>query len=169
MPLMPYQLSEMPVRVPGERGDAVAELEAVALQPLRHLQRPRPRLRVCRAHDRPLHRACHDLAIAVLGGGVVEHLVAKQWPLLHQTEHVFLHLWHFRCRRASGRPKHLRLLPRVCVPLRGMSSARSPQLRHNWDNVRVDLISGREFGVSACPRLEDPARRFGCVLSSGGA
>ena len=32
---------EVPPGVPGERRDAVAELDAVALEPLRHLQRAR--------------------------------------------------------------------------------------------------------------------------------
>ena len=68
--------------------DAVALLEAVAFQPLRHLQRPAADVGVGGAHDRPFDRARHDLAVAVLACCVIEYLVAKQRPFLHQPQHA---------------------------------------------------------------------------------
>ena len=57
---------EMAVGVPGQRGDAVAELDPVALEPLRDLERALAQLAVVGAVDRPFDEAADDLAARVL-------------------------------------------------------------------------------------------------------
>ena len=86
---------DMARRVPGERADALARLEAVAFQPLRHLQRTGADVAIGGAHDRPFDRARDDLAVAVLARRVIEYLVAKQRPFLHQPQHRVLPELHW--------------------------------------------------------------------------
>ena len=57
---------QVPPGVPGQRRDAVAELDAVALQPLRHLERALADLGIVRGVDRAFDRARHDRALAVV-------------------------------------------------------------------------------------------------------
>ena len=78
---------QVPGGVPGERGHAVAELDAVLLQALGHLERAGADLRVIGLDDRPLDRPGDDLALAVIGGRVVDDPVQQQRPILHQAEH----------------------------------------------------------------------------------
>jgi hypothetical protein len=78
---------EMPPGVPGERRDAVAELDAFLLEPLRDLEGTLAHLAVIGAVDRALDGARDDLAIAMLSGGVVDDLMAQQRPILHQSKH----------------------------------------------------------------------------------
>ena len=85
--MMPYQASIWRAVFQASVRDAVALLEAVALQPLRHLQRAGADVAIGGAHDRPFDRARHDLAAAVLARRVIEDLVAKQRPFLHQPKH----------------------------------------------------------------------------------
>ena len=75
-------------RVPGERGHALARLIPGPRQALCQLERAAAQLGIGRAHDRPLQRARHDLAPAMLPGGMVEDLVAQQRPFLHETVHL---------------------------------------------------------------------------------
>ena len=77
----------MPPGIPGERRHPVAELDAVLLQPLRHLQRAGADFGVVGLVDRPLDRAGDDLALAVKRGGMVDDAMAQQRPILHQAEH----------------------------------------------------------------------------------
>src|SRR5665213_4267405 len=55
---------EMAVRVPGEGGDAIAELDTQPRQRVGNLLRPRLRLGVIIAMNRPLDGACHDLGLS---------------------------------------------------------------------------------------------------------
>ncbi|MCY1374628.1 hypothetical protein D9M69_619810 [compost metagenome] len=78
---------DMAVRVPGQRGHAVAGLHAQrgerigqALGALLHLA---PVAAVCAAVD----QVRHDLALAVESGRVVEHAGEQQLVLLHQGLH----------------------------------------------------------------------------------
>jgi hypothetical protein len=68
---------EMPRRVPGHRRHAVAELDAVLLQPLGHPQRALADFGVIGLNDRPFDRARDDLALAVIFGGVVDDAMAQ--------------------------------------------------------------------------------------------
>ena len=86
--MIPYQASRWRRGVPGQRRDAIAEPKAIALEPLRDLHARGADLGVGGPHDRPFDRARHDLAVAVLPRGMVDDLVAKQRPFLHQSKHV---------------------------------------------------------------------------------
>ena len=87
MPRMPYQASRWRQVFHASVRDAVAELDAVLLQPLRHLQRARADLGIVGCVDRALDRARDDLALAMIRGGMVDDAMAQQWPILHQAEH----------------------------------------------------------------------------------
>src|SRR4051794_13011571 len=78
---------EMAPGVPGDRGDTVAELDAVALQHLRDLEGTLVDFGIVGAMDRPFNRARHDLLLAMNPGGVFDDPVAEQGPTLHQTKH----------------------------------------------------------------------------------
>ena len=78
---------QMPPGVPGKRRHPVSQFDAVALQPLRHLQRAGANLRVIGLDDRPLDRAGNDLALAVELGGMVDDPVQQQRKVGHQAEH----------------------------------------------------------------------------------
>ncbi len=62
--------------VPGERRHPVAELDAVAVEPLRHFQGARAQRRVVGGVERPLHRARDHLASAVIMPGMVDDAMA---------------------------------------------------------------------------------------------
>src|SRR5439155_23600841 len=74
--------------VPGDGGDAVAELDAVAVQPLRDLQGAVADLDVIGAVDRAFDRARDDFLRSVILGRVLDNPVAQQRPILHQTMHL---------------------------------------------------------------------------------
>src|SRR5262249_45165113 len=74
--------------VPGDGGDTVAELDAVALQHLRTLQGVLVNFGVIGPDDGAFDRARHDLLRAVIGRGVLDDPVAEQGPVLHQTKHL---------------------------------------------------------------------------------
>jgi hypothetical protein len=76
-------------RVPGERRYAVAHPVSVTFQHLRASEGSCADLDIGGAHDRPLDRARHDLAPAMLASGMIDDLAAKQRPWLHQSEHVY--------------------------------------------------------------------------------
>ncbi|MHC2621428.1 hypothetical protein ACVIW2_003460 [Bradyrhizobium huanghuaihaiense] len=78
---------EMAPGVPGDRSDAVAELDAVALQHLGDLERALVDLGIVGAVDRSLDRSCDHLLLAMNPGGVFDDPVAEQGPVLHQTKH----------------------------------------------------------------------------------
>ena len=77
----------VPPGVPGQRRHPVAELDAVLVQPLRHLERALADLPVVRRVDRAFDRARDDRPAAVLDRGMVDDAMAQQRPILHQTEH----------------------------------------------------------------------------------
>jgi hypothetical protein len=79
---------EMPPRIPGKRRHPVAELDAVALEPLGDLEGTGADIGVVRGVHRPLDRARNHRAGAVIGRRMVDHPVAQQRPVLHQAEHV---------------------------------------------------------------------------------
>src|SRR5437870_6961953 len=78
---------EMARGVPGYGGDAVAELDAVALQHLRDFQRALVNFGVIGADNRAFDRAGDDLLRSVIPGRVLDNPVAQQRPILHQTTH----------------------------------------------------------------------------------
>ena len=73
--------------VPGQRRDAVALFDAVAFEPLRHAQRPRPDLDVIGGMDRPFDRPRDHLTAAVIECRVIDDAMAQQRPILHQAKH----------------------------------------------------------------------------------
>ena len=78
---------EMPPGIPCKRRNAVAELHAFFLQPLRDLQRALADFTVIGAVNRAFDRARDHLAIAMLDCGMVDDAMAQQRPILHQSEH----------------------------------------------------------------------------------
>src|SRR5271169_49890 len=74
--------------VPRDGGDAVAELDAVAVQPLRDLQRAFVDFGVIGAVDGTFDRPCNDLLCPVDCRRVFENSVTKQRPVLHQPKHT---------------------------------------------------------------------------------
>ena len=74
--------------VPGDGGDAVAELDAVAVEALRDLQRAIADFGVIGAMDGAFDRSRHDLLGAVDRRGVLDNPVTKQRPVLHQSTHT---------------------------------------------------------------------------------
>ena len=78
---------QVPPRVPGQRRHPVADLDAVALQPLREPARPLMDRRVGRAVHRPLDRARDHRPVRMLRPGVIEDAVDEQRPVLHQADH----------------------------------------------------------------------------------
>src|SRR5262249_45454148 len=73
--------------VPGDGCDAVAELDAVAVQHLRDPERAGVDLGVGGTMDRSLDRPRDDLLLAVDLGSVFDDPMAEQGPILHQAEH----------------------------------------------------------------------------------
>jgi hypothetical protein len=63
--------------VPGNGGDAVAELDAVAIQPLRYLQRAVPDFGIIGAMDGTFDRSCDDLLGAMDGRRMFENSVTQ--------------------------------------------------------------------------------------------
>ena len=79
---------EMAPGVPGDGGDAVAELDAVAIEPLRDFQRACMNFGVIGAMNGTFDRPRDDLLRAVILRRVFDNPVAKQRPVLHQSEHT---------------------------------------------------------------------------------
>ena len=73
--------------VPGERRGTLAELEPVRIEPLCHPERSRAQRPIVGAVNRPFDRARDDLALAMMLCRVIDQLVAKQRPILHQPAH----------------------------------------------------------------------------------
>jgi hypothetical protein len=78
---------QVPPGVPAQRGDAIAELDAVPFQPLRDTQCAGADFGVIGAVQRPFDRARDHRAVGVIDRGMVDDPVAKQRPILHETEH----------------------------------------------------------------------------------
>jgi hypothetical protein len=78
---------EMPPGIPGERRDAVAELDAFLLEPLRDFQRALAHLAIVGAVDRTFDRAGDHLRGCRAGSRRVDDAMAQQRPVLHQSEH----------------------------------------------------------------------------------
>ena len=79
----------MAVAVPGERRDAVAELDPLGGELLGDAHRAAANVAIVRAMDRAFDQARHDLAVGMLDGGEIDDLVDQQRPILHQTQHEF--------------------------------------------------------------------------------
>ena len=79
---------EMAPGVPGDGGDAVAELDAVAVEPLRDFQRAVADLLVIGTMDGAFDRSGYDLLGAMDFCGVLDNPVTKQRPVLHQSKHT---------------------------------------------------------------------------------
>jgi len=79
---------EMAPGVPRNGGDAVAELDAVAFQPLRDLQRAFVDFAIIGAVDGTFNRPCDDLLCPVKLCGMFENPVTQQRPVLHQPKHT---------------------------------------------------------------------------------
>ncbi len=73
--------------VPGQGPDPVAGLDAQSQERVREPARAVMDLAPVRAHDRPLDRAADHFAVAVPVLGVVEDLVDRERPSLHQALH----------------------------------------------------------------------------------
>ena len=68
---------EVPPGIPSERRHAVAELDAAAVEPLRHPQRAHAQIGVIRGVERAFDRTADDLPPAVLSRGVIEDAMAQ--------------------------------------------------------------------------------------------
>src|SRR4051812_23531075 len=77
----------MPPRVPCQRCNPIAGLDAVALEPLRELQRSLADLGIVRGVNRSFDRAAYDRTTAMLDRGVVDDAMAEERPILHQAKH----------------------------------------------------------------------------------
>ena len=73
--------------VPGQRGDAVALLDAISEERVGKLARAPVEVGIGRADDRAFDRAADDFLMAVVLVGVGEHLVDRELPVLHQARH----------------------------------------------------------------------------------
>ena len=78
---------EMPVRVPGEGGDAVARADAHAQQSVGKPCRAGADLGPVRAHDRPLAGTAYDLDVGVIAGRMLDQPRYQELPVLHEPEH----------------------------------------------------------------------------------
>ncbi len=74
--------------VPRDGGDAVAELDAVAVEALRDLQRAIVDFGVIGAMDGAFDRSRHDLLRAMDRRSMLDNPVTKQRPVLHQAKHT---------------------------------------------------------------------------------
>src|SRR5262249_38878918 len=74
--------------IPCDGRDAVAELDAVALEPLRYFQRARVNFGVIGAMNGTFDGPRHDFLRAMILRGVFDYPMAKQRPVLHQSEHT---------------------------------------------------------------------------------
>src|SRR6266478_1595912 len=74
--------------VPGNGGDAIAELDAVAIKPLRDLQGAVSDFGIIGAMDGTFDRSCDDLPGSMDGRRMFENTVTKQRPVLHQPTHT---------------------------------------------------------------------------------
>jgi hypothetical protein len=79
---------DMAAGVPGQRRDPVARQDAEPQQGVGHPLGAGVDRGIAGADDRPLDRAADDFAVAVPGLGVVEDLVDRQRPVLHQPVHI---------------------------------------------------------------------------------
>ena len=79
---------EVTEAVPGKRRDAVAELDPLAIEPFRDLQRALADLAVVGPVHRAFDRAGGDLPLRKLEGREIDDLVHEQGPFLHPSEHV---------------------------------------------------------------------------------
>ncbi len=79
---------EMAPGIPGDGGDAVAELDAFAIEALRDFQRALVDFGIIGAMDGAFDRSRHDLLGAMDRSGVLDNPVTQQRPVLHQTKHT---------------------------------------------------------------------------------
>src|SRR6185312_1549448 len=73
--------------VPGQRGDAVAELDAIAREALGDFQRAGAQIAIADAMDRAFDEPRDHLLVAVLHTGEIDDLVNDQRPILHLAQH----------------------------------------------------------------------------------
>src|SRR5579859_5884291 len=79
---------QMAPGIPGNGGNAVAELDAVAIQMLRYLERAAVDFGIIGAMDGAFDRSCDDLLGSMNGRRMFENSVTKQRPVLHQPTHT---------------------------------------------------------------------------------
>ena len=75
------------VGVPGQRGDPVAQLDALVEQRRGDLFGPQAKFRVSGPPDSAFDGAGHDFAVTMIMGSMIENLVHGQLPVLHQSLH----------------------------------------------------------------------------------
>ena len=78
----------MTPRVPRDGGNTVAELDAVAVEPLGDLQRALVDFGIIGAMDGTFDRPRDNFLLAVDCCRVLENSVTQQRPVLHQTKHM---------------------------------------------------------------------------------
>ena len=87
--------------IPRDGGDAVAELDAVAIEPLRHLQCAIADFGVIGPMNRAFDRSRYDFLRSMNGRRVLDNPVTKQRPVLHQSPHTDVPPGYvFACRRS---------------------------------------------------------------------
>ena len=79
---------EMAIGVPGQRADAVAELDAEALERFGKLLGTLLRVAIAVAVDRTFDRARDDLDVGIIACREIDHLGDQQRTVLHQAKHV---------------------------------------------------------------------------------
>src|SRR4029079_7260138 len=85
----------------------VAELDAVAIQPLRNFQRPLVNFSIVGAVDGSFDRSRNDLLGAMDCCGVFDDPVTQQRPVLHQSKHTVVPPVYLSLSRVLGGPSSL--------------------------------------------------------------
>ena len=94
---------EMAIAIPGERRDAIAELDPVALEFFGDLERALPDGAVVGVMHRAFDRPRRHLLLRELDRGEINDLVHQQGPILHPSQHAFFsRLAHRRLIAARG-------------------------------------------------------------------
>ena len=79
---------EMPVAVPRQRRDPVADLDSVAVKPLGDFQRAFTDGAIVGGVHRPFDSPRDDLLVRELDRGEIDHLVHEEGPFLHPSQHA---------------------------------------------------------------------------------
>src|SRR4029078_1195772 len=118
---------EMAPGVPGDGGDAVAELDAVALQHLRQFQCAPVNFGVIGADYGAFNGSRHNLLRAVILRRVLDDPVTQQRPVLHQTQHKIPPAWY-----SSAHP-----FQRVAAGSRIDMNLSAEKRRRKWANGSI--------------------------------
>src|SRR6202034_16404 len=137
------------VAVPGQRRDAIAEIDPVALESFCDLERTLPNGAVVGVMHRPFDRPRGDLLLRELDGSEIDDLVHQQGPILHPCQHAFFSRLAYR-RLIAARGLFMGLIQWRPVPRLAM--------RRRWNSPRrfAPLRTG-----ARCPTGRTPTAPYG--------